>query len=195
VTAGTHGKERTRQAARPTVQWHACYTKARHEKQVERMLRERGISTFLPLVPRISQWRDRRKLVEWPLFPSYVFGRFDTTQTHEVLSIPGLTAVVSAGGRPIPIPDEDLENVRRFARGLCSAGAAAERRPFFAEGVPVQVVAGPFKGVRGIVVEQRGRRRVLIGLKAIGQALEIDIDARLLTSVGEHRPRDPGTEP
>jgi transcription termination/antitermination protein NusG len=167
--------------ARP--HWYACYTRARHEKQVSRLLQERGLETFLPLVPRVSQWKDRRKTVEWPLFPSYVFGRLAPEDMQRVLATPGVAGLVRTNGRPARIDDEELENVRRFARALSGGGVEVEQRPFLAEGEWVEVMDGPFQGIRGIVVRRRNRRRVLIGLKAIGQALEIDIDTRVLRPV------------
>lgn len=172
-----------RTAVPATPHWYACYTRARHEKQVSRLLQERGLETFLPLVPRVSQWKDRRKTVEWPLFPSYVFGRFAPEDMQRVLATPGVAGLVRTNGRPARIDDEELENVRRFARALSGGKVEVEQRPFLAEGEWVEVMDGPFQGIRGIVVQRRNRRRVLIGLKAIGQALEIDIDTRVLRPV------------
>lgn len=172
-----------RSAVPGTPHWYACYTRARHEKQVDRLLQERGFETFLPLVPRVSQWKDRRKVVEWPLFPSYVFSRFGAEHMQRVLATPGVAGVVRTNGRPARIDEAELENVRRFARALAGGEVEVEQRPFLAEGEWVEVMDGPFQGIRGIVVEHRNRRRVLIGLKAIGQALEIDIDTRALRPV------------
>jgi transcription termination/antitermination protein NusG len=165
------------------VRWYACYTRARAEKRVERLLQERGFETFLPLIPRMSQWKDRRKRVEWPLFPSYVFGRFALDDTYRVLSVPGVVTLVKVNGRPVPVDDAELNNVRRFAAALQDGDVAPEPRPYLSEGDTVEVVDGPFCGVRGTVVERRGRRRVLVGLKAIGQGLEVDIDTRLLKTI------------
>ncbi|HEX2166783.1 MAG TPA: UpxY family transcription antiterminator [Longimicrobiales bacterium] len=169
--------------ARNGLRWYACYTRARHEKQVDRLLQERGFDTFLPLVPRVSQWKDRKKIVEWPLFPSYVFSRFALTDAQRVVATPGVAGLVKTEGRPTPIADDEVENVRRFAHALAGGDVEVEHRPYLAEGEWVEVMDGPFQGIRGVVVEQRNRRRVLIGLKAIGQALEIDIDTRALRPV------------
>ena len=172
---------RVREPAAPG--WFACYTRARHEKQVDRQLRERGLETFLPLLPRVSQWTDRKKVVEWPLFPSYVFVRFEPAEMHQVMGMPGVAGLVKTNGRPARIDEDELENVRRFARALAGGGVEVEQAPFLAEGEWVEVMDGPFQGIRGIVTERRNRRRVRVGLKAIGQALEIDIDTRALRPV------------
>jgi transcription antitermination factor NusG len=164
-------------------QWYACYTRARHEKRVHAMLEERGIETYLPLVDRVSQWKDRRREVAFPLFPSYVFGRFDALDMHRVLSVPGIATLVRSNGRPAIIPSEELENVRLFVEALKAGDLKPERKPFFAKGQWVEVLDGPLRGVRGIVIESRGRRRVLVGLSAIGQGLEVDITTSLLQPV------------
>lgn len=163
--------------------WYACYTRSRHEKQVDRLLGQRGIESYLPLIPRKRQWKDRRKVVQWPMFPSYVFGRFALTELHEVLAVPGVATVVRSNGQPVAITDAELENVRRFARALGGQHGELEIRPFLAEGQWVRITEGAFEGVTGIVVERRNKRRVLVGLAAIGQGLEIDIDTRLLKAI------------
>ena len=163
--------------------WYACYTRARHEKQVDRLFRRRGIESYLPMVPQLRQWKDRKKVVEFPLFPSYLFGHFSLTDLHEVLSTPGVATVVRANGQPVPIAAEDVANVRRFAAALAAHEVELDVRPFLVEGQWVEVTDGPFEGVRGVVIERRNRRRVLVGLEAIGQGLEIDVDTRSLRPI------------
>jgi transcription antitermination factor NusG len=172
--------------------WYACFTRARAEKRVAELLSERGVETFLPLVSRMSQWKDRRKAVDWPMFPSYVFGRFDLRDAHIVLATPGVVALVKAAGRPIPIDEAELENVRRFVAVLRSGALEVQPKPapYFTEGEWVEVVDGPLAGLRGVVVESRGRRRILIGLHAIGQGMDVHIDPRVLRSIPD--PRESG---
>ncbi len=158
--------------------WYACYTRARHEKQVEAQLGQKGIESYLPVAPQLRQWKDRKKLVSWPLFPSYVFGLFTLGAVHDVLAIPGVSTIVRTRGFPTPIPDEEMTNVRRLVTAAGEAGVLPEVRPLIRKGEWVRVTEGPFQGVEGVVVEQRGRRRVLVGLAAIGQGVEIDINAQ-----------------
>ena len=161
--------------------WYACYTRARAEKQVAKTLQERGFESYLPLVSRERQWKDRKKVVPFPLFPSYVFGRFSLRDMHAILTTPGVSTIVrTQGGQPSVIPAEELDNVRRFAEALARTGLEPETRPLLAEGQRVRINEGPFAGIEGVVVENRGRKRVLVGIAAIGQGLEIDIDTRVL---------------
>ncbi len=164
-------------------EWFACYTRARHEKRVHEQLVRRGFDTYLPLLAEERQWSDRRKLVELPLFPGYVFSRFARGDIHQVLTVPGLATVVRHNGVPSPIREAEVENIRRFVRALAETGQRPEPRPLD-RGQPVRVMRGPFAGVAGVVVERRGRRRFLVGLSTIGQGMEIDIDGRNLQPIG-----------
>jgi len=153
-------------------------------------LAERGFQTFLPLIPRLQQWKDRQKLVEFPLFPSYVFARFTLLDVHTILRLPGVSTIVRLGGQPAAIPEREIENVRRFATVVAELGLEPEPVPYLGEGDRVRVAAGPLRGVEGVVVERRGRHRVLVGLRVIGRGLEVDIDRRYLKLLGSGPPRD-----
>ncbi len=168
--------------------WYACFTRARHEKRVRTALAQRGFEAYLPLYPRKRQWKDRKKVVDWPLFPSYVFLRMTLRELHRVLATPGVSTVVRTGEYPTPIPEAELENVRRFVHALTVSGSEPDPWPFLREGQWVRVVRGPFEGVYGIIRERRGRKRMLVGLEKIGQGFEVDIAAGDLKPV----PAPPG---
>jgi transcription antitermination factor NusG len=167
--------------------WYACYTRARHEKRVADILEERGLEHFLPLVGRWQQWKDRRKHVFFPMFPSYVFARFTLEKAHHVLSVPGVSSLVRVNGVAVPIRDDELDNVRRAAAVLASPVVEVETEPapWLVDGRRVRVAGGPFAGVQGMVVTRLGHCRVLVGLEQIGQGLEINIDSRYLEPLAE----------
>src|SRR5215469_2590684 len=85
--------------------WYAAYTHARHEKRVDAQARERGIECFLPLYRSMRRWKDRRKELELPLFPGYVFVQIPLRSRLGVLTIPGVTQLVMFGGVPAPLPE------------------------------------------------------------------------------------------
>jgi transcription antitermination factor NusG len=140
------------------------------------------LPALLPTVKLTRQWADRRRAVEFPLFPGYVFARFALTELHEVLSVPGIATVVRFGARPVPIREDEIENIKRVAAGFTAIGTRPDPLPF-AEGQAVRVIDGPFRGVRGIVVRIRGRHRVLAGLSDIDLAVSIDVDEVVLESI------------
>ncbi len=161
------------------ARWYALYTRARHEKQADRRLRQREFESFLPLFPRMRQWHDRKKVVHWPLFPGYVFARFGLDALTRVLSTPGVATVVRHNGAPAPISDVEIQNVQRFAEAIGETGIPPEPTQFVQvdRGQHVRIVSGRLKGVEGLVVERRGRGKVLvqIGIQAIGQGLKVEV--------------------
>ncbi len=170
--------------------WYALYTRARHEKQVDARLRQRGIEAYLPLIPRERQWHDRKKIVSWPLFPSYVFARFAPRALSPVLGTSGVASVVRLNGKPAPISDEEIENVRRFAAAVTETGLDPQPTPLVSEGQSVRIVSGPLCGVEGRVVERRGRGRVLVvGIRAIGQGLKLEVDEAWLKPIDKRAMR------
>jgi transcription antitermination factor NusG len=146
------------------------------------MLVERSIDAYLPTMTLKRVWADRRKIVAFPLFPSYVFGRFELRELHRVLTIPGVATIVRIGGQPAPVPDADIENIRLLVAGLAKTDQRPELRPF-QEGERVVVSDGPFRGIEGVVIQLRGGTHVLVGLRTIGYGLSVQIQERLLQSI------------
>jgi transcription antitermination factor NusG len=165
--------------------WFAVYTRSRHERRVAETLEQRGFESYLPLMARVSEWHDRKKTVYWPLFPGYVFVRFKPEDASTVLSIPGSVQLIGVAGRPAPIPDDEIDNVRLFAACLEETGVVPVSSPSVELGERVVVRGGPFAGVRGVVLEYRGVERVLIqiGLSSIGQSLKIELDTESIEAI------------
>lgn len=164
--------------------WYACHTRGRHEKKVASHLDWRRIETFLPVHKRDVQWSDRRKTVDWPLFPGYVFARFRLRELPQVLNTRGLVTVLRRGGTPATIPDAEIENVRRFADAANHSRIAVERETLIAAGDRVRVLSGPFVGVEGVALQRRGRKRLLVALSTVGEGLAIDLDDVCLQVIG-----------
>lgn len=167
------------------VRWYAVFTRARHEKLVQRLLGERLPEAYLPLVAKRSQWRDRSQLVEWPLFPSYVFARFTRTDLQRVTDVPGVVGVVRNGDEIAAIPEADIDNVRRFVAALHGSDERPVPRRLLAAGQWVEILDGPFAGVRGQVLERPSQRRVLVGLPALQQGFAVGVEAAALRPLAE----------
>lgn len=151
-------------------------------------LQERRIESFLPMHCRMRRWTDRTKRVAWPLFPSYVFARFHLTDLPRVLDVDGVVTIVRAGATLLAIPDEEIDNVRRFAQAADSQGIAPVAEPFVDVGERVRIIDGPLRGVEGFVLEwRRGHTRVLIGLQAVGQGLSVNVGTAWLRRIESRR--------
>jgi transcription antitermination factor NusG len=164
-------------------QWYACRTRSRAEKKVDRFLSESGLETFLPLFEEQRQWADRTKRVHFPLFPGYTFARFPLEQLGEVVQTPGLVKVLSEKGFPAPVREEELEAIRRLVTGVESTGHRPEPVDWWKPGTPIRVLAGPFRGMLGYLLESRGGSRVAVRLSALRMAFSVELSGADLERV------------
>ncbi len=155
------------------VRWYALYTRPRHEKAVAEQLIKREMEAFLPVREVLSRWKDRRKLVQLPLFPGYLFVRTSLTHKRQVVSTDGVVCMVSFQGAPAPIPDEEIEAVRE----ICLTKLPCDPYPYLTEGRWVRVVRGPLAGLSGILVRKKGKHRLVVSIDILQQSVAVEIDA------------------
>ena len=155
--------------------WYAVYTRSRFEKKMLTELSDRSIEVFLPMREILSRWKDRKKRIWIPLFPGYIFVYHLHTPAnrYRVLNIPGAVRFVGHNGHAEPIPEEQILSVRRFLE----ACIAVDPYPYMRIGRRVEVIAGPLKGIQGILVQKKGRFRFVIQVDLIRQAVSVEIDA------------------
>jgi transcription antitermination factor NusG len=153
--------------------WFAVRTRSRHEKRVFQQLEQKSIEAFLPTITRWSRWRDRRKQVEWPLFPGYCFARVHPEGLLPVLKCAGVVGVVSFNAAPAPIPDYEIEGLRR----LVESKLQFDPHPFIEKGDRVEVVHGPLRGVFGRLVKKGPNARLVLAVELLGRAVSVQVDS------------------
>ena len=154
--------------------WFAIWTRSRHEQVVREQLETKRIDAFLPTITKWSRWKDRRKKIDWPLFPGYCFARFDPDEALRVLKCAGVVSIVSFEGRPAPIPEHELASIRL----LVASDLHFDPCPFIKEGMMVEVVHGPLSGVVGrLMRKDHTRARLVLAVDLIGQAVSVEVDA------------------
>ena len=153
--------------------WFALWTRSRHEQAVREQLQRKHLEAFLPTITRWSRWKDRRKRIDWPLFPGSCFARFDPRERLPVLTCAGVVNIVSFEGEPAPIPAREIESIRL----LVESDLAYDPCPLIPEGSMVEVVHGPLKGVVGRLVRKSERARLVLSVDLIGQAVSVEVDA------------------
>ena len=154
------------------LHWYALRTRSRHEKIVRDQLANQGMEPLLPTVKRLSQWKDRKKEIEIPLFSGYCFVRFALEQKLPVLKTIGVVDIVSSGHRPEPIADDEIAAIKI----LMTSVLPYDPHPYLREGMQVEVVRGPLQGVRGILLRKEKRHRLVLGVRLIQQAAAVEID-------------------
>lgn len=153
--------------------WYALRTKSRHEKQVRDQLEKQGIEPLLPTVKRLSQWKDRKKEIEVPLFSGYCFVRLSQRDQLPVQKVSGVVEIVGSGSRPESIPDVEIESLKTLMTSILPY----DPHPYLHEGMRVEVVRGLLQGVQGILLRKEKRHRLVIGVRLIQQAAAVEIDA------------------
>jgi len=156
-----------------TAAWFAIWTRSRHEQRVREQLANKDIEVFLPTIPRWSRWKDRKKKIDWPLFPGYCFARFEPVSRFPVLKCLGVVRIVSFNGDLTPIPDQEIDGIRR----LVESDLQYDPCPLIREGAMVEIVHGPLKGVRGRLVRKGSHQQLILSVELICRAVSVSVDA------------------
>lgn len=154
--------------------WFALETRARHEKKVLALLEAKGVETFLPLLAQLHRWSDRKKLVRVPLFPGYLFVRHDGTAEarRRALETRGLVGFVGNGGKGLPIPDKQIQDIQT----VLASHAPCALFPFLRAGQRVRIRGGCLDGIEGILVARNEDRSLVISVEPILQSVAIRIE-------------------
>jgi len=153
--------------------WHAVWTRSHHEQLVCRELAAKGIETFLPTYTLISRWSDRTKRIEKPLFAGYCFVRFEDALLSRVVSGAGVVAVLSNGGRPVPIPPEEIEALQR----LVASGLRYDPCSALVTGAKVRVVNGPLAGIVGRLERKGAQDALILSVELLNAATRVQVSA------------------
>jgi transcription antitermination factor NusG len=160
----------------PEPRWYAVHVRSRHEFQVTDRLNMKGMETFLPSVERLRKWKDRKKLIEFPLFPGYIF--VHTTKESKnllsVLKVKGVVRMLSTiPGEPDPIPDDQILSLKT----LVDNKEDLDPYPYLSEGQRVTIIKGPLAGVEGILVEKLDKHILVLSVDVLRQGVALTINA------------------
>lgn len=150
----------------------AVRVRSNFERKSELYLSAAGFETCLPTYRVRKQWSDRIKDVQVPLFPGYVFCRFDPTRLLPILSAPGVVQVVGIGKTPIPITEEEIASVKK----TLSSGCFMTPWPYLRAGTRVTIEYGPLKGVEGVFVGFNKKHRIVLTISLLQRSVAAEID-------------------
>ena len=153
--------------------WYALYVNSRAEKKVEAELKRKGIVNYLPLKTTLRRWSDRKKLVDMPLIPGYIFVRIQYKNYISVLQTQHVVAFVRFEGRPAIIQDEQIDFLKRMLKQTDYTWEVSTEQ--FTPGQIVEIVAGPFIGMEAELIAIKGKKRVGVRIEQINNVLLVDI--------------------
>lgn len=168
-------------AASESPAWYAVQTRSRHEKKVADEITDKGIPAFLPLVTRLHEWSDRRKQVQLPLFPGYVFVHTSSEANARVsvLRTPGVAGFVGSGGRGTPIPEKQIEDIRL----ILDRNVPFEDYPFVEVNQRVRIRGGSLDGVEGTLVAKNSDQSLMVSIDLIKRSILIRVSGYELERV------------
>ena len=152
--------------------WFAVRVRTRYEKKVASSLDYRGIDSFLPVYRANRKWSDRVAEIDLPLFPSYVFGRFDPSSKLNVLTVPGVIEIVGNGASPTPVDNFEIAAQQAAVR----SGFMLTPWPFLKIGESVRLVAGPLRNVTGILTAFKGDRKLILSVTLLQRSVAVSVD-------------------
>jgi len=159
--------------------WYALRTRSNYEKIAAAFLEARGIEQFLPLYRTQKRRTDRVMESSAPLFPGYVFCRFDVRYRTPILSALGVVSIIAFGGKHAPIDDMEIEALRQ----ALGSGQNVEPYPYLHEGQQVRIEKGALRGLEGILVKKRSWR-IVISVELLRRAVAVEIDPESISPIG-----------
>lgn len=159
--------------------WFAVMVKTRHEKAVANSLRSKGYTELLPLYDSFRVIGGRRKTARLPLFPNYVFSRFNPHDRLPILSTPGVFGIVGTRSAPVPVEEHEIASIRLILDG----GQTVGPWPYIKAGDKVRIDRGPLKGVQGILLSA-DKPRLLVSVTILQRTVAVEIEHEWIGPAG-----------
>lgn len=160
------------------LSWYALQVKPKFERVVGTVLEGKNLETFYPTYKRRKIWSDRVKETEAPLFPGYIFCKFNVHDRLPVLTTPGVSRVVGVGRVPAEIAEAELSAVKRIVH----SGIPAMPWPFPRVGQRIVMQKGPLEGTEGVLVAVRNRYRIVVSISLLQRSVSAEVDAEWVSA-------------
>jgi transcription antitermination factor NusG len=165
----------------PKFPWFALQVRSRREFPISTYLKGQGYECFLPMYTSTRRWSDRVKEVEQPLFPGYLFCRFDLHNRGPILMTPGIHQIVGVGRTPMPVEENEMESIRQ----ALASGLPSQPWPYLELGQRVRVNHGSLKDLEGILINFKGSNRVVLSVSLLQRSVAMEIDLSWVIPLNE----------
>jgi transcription antitermination factor NusG len=169
-------------AQRPNP-WFAIRVKSQYEKITAVSLHNKGYEEFAPMYRSRRYWSDRVKELDLPLFPGYIFCRFDPWHRLPVLTSPGIVSIVGLGKSPEPVDDSEIARIQ----AIVSSGVLACPWPFLRAGQKIAITRGSLRGVEGFLVSSKNQYRLVVSIQLLQRSVAAEIDRDCIQPISSGR--------
>ena len=188
VVESLNGDRRTLETIlNPSVEtrlpWYVLQCWARKESAISHRLGEQGYECFLPTYKSTREWSDRKKVVEQPLFPGYVFCRFEYTQRRPVVLTPGVLQIVGFGKTPVPVEQKEIEAIQLAV----ASELPSQPWPYIEIGERVRIHTGKLAGLEGLLINIKGNHRVVLSVTLLQRSVALEVDLAWIASLEKSR--------
>lgn len=160
--------------------WFAIQVRGHHEMGVGHRLTSYGFEWFLPTYKRRKRWSDRIKEEDAPLFPGYLFCRFDAQHRLPILTIPSVIQIVGYNRVPVAVEEAEIRAIQR----LVASGLPNRPWPFCTVGDRVRIESGPLRSLEGILAKFKGAQRLVLSVTLLQRSVAVEIDSASVTPLG-----------
>jgi transcription antitermination factor NusG len=159
--------------------WYALQVWSRKESSVYSHLQGLGFECLLPTYKCKRQWSDRVKELEQPLFPGYLFSRFDFQNRCQLVMAPGVIQVVGNGKTPLAVDEAEIERLQIAV----ASDMARQPWPYIEVGEKVRVNYGSLRGLEGILINFKGSHRVVLSVSLLQRSVAVEVDLSWVTAM------------
>lgn len=159
--------------------WYGVHTRSNQEKVTAKVLSFKGFDNYLPTYKSKKRWSDRVVETERPLFPGYVFCRFDPKVRLPILTTPGVVSVIGFGNEPAAIDNSEIEAVQ----AVINSGLHAEPCPFLREGQRIRVIEGSLTGLEGLLMKKKSEWRMVVSIAMLQRSISVEIDREWIEAI------------
>jgi transcription antitermination factor NusG len=151
--------------------WFVLYIKHNFGKKIEQQCEKLDIEVFFPVITTIKKWSDRKKEVEVPIFPSYIFINGTEKERLQALSINGVVKSVMFNKEIATLRVSEIETIKR----IIGTEKFIDTCNSISVGSKVKVISGPLTGVEGVLAEIKGKKVFSLVLETINSSILVDI--------------------
>lgn len=161
--------------------WYVLYVKSRTEKKVAVEFDYSNVEYYLPLIKRLKQWSDRKKLIEEPLFRGYVFVNINIKEYDKVVHTQNVVKFISFEGSAVPIPEVQINAIKLYVKDNDLQDIDDST---LVVGQEVEVISGNLVGLKGNLVEVKGKKKVKVQIETVNSSIIVSIPKSKLRIIG-----------